>query len=124
MNRNKCYLIGELIVMLVTLFFIFKLNSYNKILHDIQSIYNNKIQQTLEVAKEPNYFNYLILGFIFILLLVGYTILIFKARIGNEFWIIMLMNSILLIALLIVFWNPVLATFATLLIVITLCILS
>lgn len=116
MRDNKKYFIGEFIVMIGTIVFIFKLNSYNKILQDIQNKYDNKIQQVLQIASEPDYFKYLLGGFIFILLLVLYTVYVFKAKIGNEIFIIALINIILLIILIIVFWNPIITTFAVLLI--------
>lgn len=116
MRRNKAYLIGELLVIVGTIYFIFKLNIYNKILNDIQDKSDNKIQQTLEIVSEPAYFTYLLWGVFFIALLIGYTVFILKSNIGSDRWKVTIVNAIVLIVLLIVLWNPVLATFAALLI--------
>lgn len=116
MRVNKGYFIGEFLLIITTVVFTIKLNSYNKILSSIQSRYDNKIQQALEVASHPDYFTYFLLGIIFIALLVWYTVFTFKAKIGNEILIVALINLILLIVLLIVFWNPIVTTFAVLLI--------
>lgn len=117
MEGKKGYMIGEGIVVVATLFFIMKLHKYNQVLHEIQKNYDNNIQKTIQIASEPNYFNYLLGGAFFIAVLVGYTLFIFKSGSSLEGigWVLSLINICLLIILLVVFWNPVLATFAALL---------
>lgn len=115
MRDNKGYFICEILVGIATLIFTIKLNSYNEILKSIQCKYDNEIEQALGIASHPDYFNYFLWGIIFIALLIGYTIFIFKSRIGSEALIIFIINFVLLIVLLIIFWNPILTTFAILL---------
>ncbi|MFD2387667.1 hypothetical protein [Enterococcus rivorum] len=76
MEENKFYLIIEGIICLVTAYFIWKLEQYNQLLHEIQVRYPNMIQQTMEIAGEPNYFKYLLGGAFFIGLLIVYTIFV------------------------------------------------
>lgn len=117
MKDKKGYFIGEILVIFSTLFFIINLYLYNKILHEIQDKYTDKIIQAIKIVQEPKYFTYLVWGVFFIILLVGYTIFVFRrANIGTDIWWFILINLILLIILLIVFWNPILTTFAALLI--------
>ena len=117
LKDKKGYFIGEILVIFSTLFFIINLYLYNKILHEIQDKYTDKIIQAIKIVQEPKYFTYLVWGVFFIILLVGYTIFVFRrANIGTDIWWFILINLILLIILLIVFWNPILTTFAALLI--------
>lgn len=115
MEEYRGYFIGEGIVVLLVGIFTFKLYKYNQILHEIQERFPNMIQQTIEIAQETNYINYLSGGFFFVFILIGYTVLVFKARLGMSGLVILCINFVLLVVLLIIFWNPVLATFACLL---------
>lgn len=114
LRENKAYWICEAIIFIGTLSFILKLNSYNKILLDIQSRYSNEIIKALEVAKEPSYFNYFFGGAFVIIVLIGYTMFVLK-KLRGESILIVIINIILIIVFFKVYWNPVLATFAVLL---------
>ncbi|MGU8438675.1 hypothetical protein [Clostridium perfringens] len=115
-RENKAYWIFEFIIFIGTIFFILKLNSYNKILIEIQSRYTNKIIKAIEVSKEPSYFYYLLSGGAVIAILIGYIFFVFN-KIHKESIFIVLINIILLIVFFRVYWNPILATFATLLVI-------
>lgn len=114
LKEYKSYWICEGIIIFGTICFIFKLNSYNKILFEIQSQYSNDIIKALEVVREPFYFNYLLFGGLVIAILIGYIMLVLK----RLRWVsipIIVINIILLIVFFIVYWNPILAIFAVLL---------
>lgn len=116
LRKNKVYWICEVIIGIGTLCFILKLNSYNKILQEIQERHSNEIIKALEVAKEPLYFHYLLGGGLIIAILIGYTMFVLK-KIKVESIFIIIINIILLIIFFEVYWNPILATFAVLLII-------
>lgn len=114
MKLNKGYWISEFIILIGTIYFILKLNSYNKILMEIQSRYENEIRRALEVANEPSYLKYLFGGGLVILIIIGYTFIVIK-KLRLESTLIVLINIIILIVFFKVYWNPVLATFTVLL---------
>ncbi|MDQ0149616.1 hypothetical protein ACFO6R_16095 [Eubacterium multiforme] len=115
MRENKMYFILEGTIIGITIIFIIKLLLYNKILNSIQNGYSNELEKAIEVAKEPNYFNYLLAGGGIILILFSYTIFILRKTFIDKKFIFALINIILGIWLLVVFWNPILTTFAILL---------
>lgn len=114
--KFKLYYLLELVVMAITIRFIWILHVYNQLIYIIRINYSDQVIQTLKVMSEPHYFNYLLGGGFFIFLLVVFTLFVIKTKIGINGGIFLGINLILLIILLITFWNPVLATFAILLI--------
>ncbi|MGL9921167.1 hypothetical protein [Enterococcus sp. DIV1758] len=116
LNEHKWYYISESAIAGATIWFIFMLKAYNQVLYQIQEQYANKIQQTIEIAAEPQYFTYLLTGGFFIVLLVAFTVYTVKKLFNVHALIIILVNLVILQVLLVTFWNPVLATFAMLLI--------
>lgn len=113
-KKNKLYWIGEAIIAIGAIYFILKLNSYSKILIDIQNRYSNTILKAIEVAKEPSYFHYLLGGALVLTILISYIMFVFM-RIRWESIFIILINIILIIVFFTVYWNPILMTFAILL---------
>ena len=113
-EEDKEYLIGDGLLLLIVSVFTVMLHVYNQKLHEIQMLYENPISQAFAIAAEPYYYYYLIAGFVFIILLIG-TPVFCKKKSCNllSLCIIIFINLIMLIILLIVFWNPVLAAFAT-----------
>ncbi|EHQ8840317.1 TPA: hypothetical protein I0F66_RS10045 [Enterococcus faecalis] len=116
LNEHKWYYISESAISGATIWFICMLKAYNQVLYEIQEQYTNKIQQTLEIAAEPQYFTYLLAGGFFIVLLVAFTVYTIKKLFNVHALIIFIVNLVILQVLLVTFWNPVLATFAMLLI--------
>lgn len=116
LSEYKWYYFFEVLVVGITIWFICRLKDYNQVLYNIQERYPSKIQQTFEIAAEPNYFNFLLGGGFFILLLVLFTFFILKMKIEINGVIFLFVNFILLLVLLVTFWNPILTTFAMLLI--------
>lgn len=113
-KKNKLYWICEAIIAIGTIYFILKLNSYSKILIDIQNRYSNTILKAIEVAKEPSYFHYLLGGALVLTILISYIIFVFM-RIKWESIFIILINIVLIIVFFTVYLNPILMAFAILL---------
>ncbi|WP_368901066.1 hypothetical protein [Oceanobacillus oncorhynchi] len=126
MYESKFYFIIEGIIVIATVIFMFMLRNFNQELAFIQGMYNNKIESAFAIASTPGYFGYLAMGFFFVFVLVAYSIKCFKLVITLDFRIIIncIINVILLIRLLVIFSNPVLTTFATLLLVAGLFIIA
>ncbi|MGU8487707.1 hypothetical protein ACV3OC_12855 [Clostridium perfringens] len=114
LKKYKLYWICEAIIAIGSIYFILKLNSYSKILIDIQNRYSNTILKAIEVAKEPLYFHYLLGATLVITILISYIMFVFM-RIRWESIFIILINIILIIVFFIVYRNPILMTFAILL---------
>lgn len=112
-EEDKKYLIVDGLLIIIVSAFTAMLHLYNQKLYEIQLLYENSLSQTFAIVQEPDYFYYLIAGFVFIVLLIGAPVFCRKSRCNLlSICIIIFINLIMLIILLVVFWNPVLATFA------------
>lgn len=110
------YSIGEIFIAVITIIYIYYLSKYKLILIEIQQYHVGKLDQAFAVAQEPSYFNYFFGGILLIIVLVGFSFVHIKCgkTLLNKL-IISLINLLLLIVLIYVFWNPILTSFAVIL---------
>jgi len=111
---EKLYFIGQGIIFVATTIFIVFLRRYNRSLAEIQEMYDSPLLRAWRIMEDPYYLRYLIAGLFFIVLLISFAIKSFKVAIEDTpiLLINVLVSLILLIILLVVFWNPILTTLA------------
>lgn len=93
------------------------LSRYNKVLYEIQSNYSSKIEQSWHIVGEPRFFRYLIGGALFALVLVLISLWDYRSRyeLGVATLFVIVVNIAVLIALIVVYSNPVFTAFVVVL---------
>lgn len=110
---KKGYQVLELILVIVTLIFLYKLYFYKEYLSENIITKNyGVIKEAVLIVQEPNYFTYLLLGIIVLAILIGFTYYCIKYERDEdiELVIVVVFNIILTIIVLLVFWSPILTT--------------
>lgn len=110
---KKGYQVLELILVIVTLIFLYKLYFYKEYLSENIITKNyGVIKEAVLIVQEPNYFIYLLLGIIVLAILIGFTYYCIKYERDEdiELVIVVVFNIILTIIVLLVFWSPILTT--------------
>jgi putative ABC transporter, permease protein len=110
---RKGYQIVEIILVIISLVFLFKLYNYKQYL--TEKIIEKKfglIKEAILIVKEPYYFHYLICGIGILIMLMGfiYYCIRYEQDSGLSLVIIVIFNIILTIIVLWVFWSPILTT--------------
>lgn len=98
--------------------YILRLLNYNKILEEIQSVYDNKILQAWKVVGEPDFLYYLVGGAVSALALIAISLFDYRIRdeMGVKIVVVhIVIHVIVLIWLLVVYSNPIFTTFVTVL---------
>jgi len=119
MTDDKKIILGvNGILEFITVIFIIFLRRYSMELLFIQAQYENKIEQALNVIREPRYLNYLVGGLVFAALLIAASVWNFK-KIGESgvvSIVMMVVNIVVLVVLGIAFWNPIFTALLTVLV--------
>ena len=110
---RKGYQIVEIILVIISLVFLFKLYNYKQYL--TEKIIEKKfglIKEAILIVKEPYYFHYLICRIGILIMLMGfiYYCIRYEQDSGLSLVIIVIFNIILTIIVLWVFWSPILTT--------------
>lgn len=115
--KRKVIIVENIISDIAALIYTIFLVQYNKILYEIQSRYDNKFIQALNVVKEPHFYTYFFLGILFAGLLIWNSVRNYRFRKELEIAtiILILLNCCFLIALIIAYSNPIFTTMITLL---------
>lgn len=124
MIYNKTQFIANMVVDGLLIIYLFFLNSYNRYLEGIQSIYDNRIAQAFAIVDDPGFYKVFILGILFLVAMVVFIIWIVKESILPE-WrkehvlidsiVFTLVDVGLFITLIIMMSNPIFTAFATVL---------
>lgn len=102
------YSIGEIVISVIVVIFIYFLSRYKLVVTEIQKSCAGTLEQAYAVVSEPNYFKYLFVGTTLTVILVGFSLTYIKY--GNNSLnkiIISSINILLLILLVIVFKDSI-----------------
>ena len=110
---KKGYQVIELILVIISLVFLYKLYFYKEYLSGNIIIKNyGVIKEAFLILQEPNYFYYLFLGIVVLIMLIWFTYYCIKYERDEdiELVIVVIFNICLTLVVLIVFWSPILTT--------------
>lgn len=113
-DRTKLRIAVNITVLIIVIIFIFRLASYNRILHQIETQHTGKIVQAFYMIQEPDFFKYFVGGIV-----AGAALIVTSV---SDFWhreeygfmltvINILVNLLVFVTLIIVYANPVFTTF-------------
>lgn len=110
---NKGYKIVEIVIVLITVWFLCKLYFYkehltNKIIEKNYGL----LKEAWLILNEPDYFYYLIGGILVLIILIGfvYYCIKYEEDRGLILILVVVLNIMLSIIVLLVFWSPILTT--------------
>lgn len=114
MNDKKIIVILNIVVYVLTIVYIYSLCNYNELLYQIQLRSTNKIEQIYRILSEDNFYTYLMLGALSVVILV--VIMVYDVKkcfvLGLINTIILCVISLLILIVLIkVYSNPIVTTF-------------
>ena len=106
---RRAWFIGEGIIAIATIIFLFFLRGYGRILLDLREQSPNLLMWGRKAVQEPNYPWYFLLGSGFSILLLFYSVMSWKVaeRVGSILWINIILNIVLLIILFSFFIDPI-----------------
>ena len=110
---KKGYQIADVVLVIISIYFLYKLYNYKEYLSEkILVKEHGWLKEAFLIVQEPDYFNYLLGGLVVLAMLIGfiYYCINYEQDPGIELVVVVVLNIILTVIILFVFWSPILTT--------------
>lgn len=110
---KKGYQIVDVVLVIISIYFLYKLYNYKEYLSEkILVKEHGWLKEAFLIVQEPDYFNYLLGGLVVLAMLIGfiYYCINYEQDPGIELVVVVVLNIILTVIILFVFWSPILTT--------------